>query len=107
MTPEQENKIFHSVGSIEATQKALMEAFRDLQVTIRESSATVNERLDRMESDIDRRFVETNNRVSAAELSQQNHANELSNLKVKVATYGGAAGLITILVAELVKGALK
>jgi len=107
MTPEQEHKLFHSVGSIEATQQAILEALRAQQTAIRESAATVNERLDRLENDIDRRFVEINNRVSAAELSQQNQANELSNLKVKMAAYGGAAGLITMLVAELVKGALK
>jgi DNA repair exonuclease SbcCD ATPase subunit len=107
MTPEQEHKLFHSVGSIEATQQAILEALRSQQVAIRESAATVNDRLDRLENDIDRRFVEINNRVSATESAQQHHANELSNLKVKVAVYGGAAGVITMLVAELVKGAMK
>jgi heme O synthase-like polyprenyltransferase len=107
MTPEQELKLFHSVGSIEATQKAILEALRSQQIAIRESAATVNDRLDRLEGDIDRRFVETHNRVSAAELLQQNQATELSNLKVKVAVYGGAAGVVTMLVAEIIKGAMK
>jgi DNA repair exonuclease SbcCD ATPase subunit len=107
MTPEQEHKLFHSVGSIEATQQAILEALRAQQTAIRESAATVNERLDRLENDIDRRFVDMHNRLSAAELLQQNQANELSSLKVKMAGYGGAAGLLTMLVAELVKGALK
>lgn len=82
MTPEQENQLFRSMGSIEA-------------------------KLDRLGNEIDRRFGEINNRVSATESAQQHHANELSNLKVKVAVYGGAAGVITMLVAELVKGAMK
>jgi hypothetical protein len=107
MTPEQENQLFRSMGSIEAKQETILVTLETHQQVNREASAALNSRLDRLGNEIDRRFVEINDRVSATESAQQHHANELSNLKVKVAVYGGAAGVMTMLVAELVKGAMK
>lgn len=107
MTPAQENQLFHTLGSIEAQQKAMIEGLARNQQAIRESAESVNNRLDRMERDLDRRFDEVNTRIEVNEEATKQQAQELANVKVKMAGYGGAAGLVTILVAELVKGALK
>ena len=85
MNQEQENELFKSIGSIEATQKAMLDAMLDLKMDIHKSVKDVNTRVDKTESRLD--TVE----------------NKVTNLRIKVAAAGGAGGLTVLMIAELIK----
>ena len=85
MNQEQENELFKSIGSIEATQKAMLDAMLDLKTDIHKSIKDVNTRVDKTESRLD--TVE----------------NKVTNLRIKVAAAGGAGGLTVLMIAELIK----
>ena len=85
MNQEQENELFKSIGSIEATQKAMLDAMLDLKTDIHKSVKDVNTRVDKTESRLD--TVE----------------NKVTNLRIKVAAAGGAGGLTVLMIAELIK----
>jgi len=78
MTPEQENELFKSIGSIQATQEATLDKLSSIQ-------SDIHSRLDKTETRLDK--VET----------------KVTNIRIKVAAAGGAGGLAVLLVAELLK----
>ena len=85
MTPEQENEVFKSIGSIDATQKLMLEALAAMKDDIDKSVVVVHTRVDK-----------TNTRIDKIE-------DKLTNLRVKQAAFGVAAGLFVALIAELLK----
>ncbi|NRA61202.1 MAG: hypothetical protein HRU25_09920 [Psychrobium sp.] len=85
MTPEQENELFKSIGSIDATQKLMLEALAAMKDDIDKSVVVVHARVDK-----------TNSRIDKID-------DKLTNLRVKQAAFGGAAGLFVTLIAELLK----
>ena len=85
MNQEQENELFKSIGSIEATQKAMLDAMLDLKTDIHKSVKDVNTRVDKTEKRLD------------------NVENKVTNLRIKVAAAGGAGGLTVLMIAELIK----
>ncbi|MEC8325874.1 MAG: hypothetical protein VX100_07240 [Pseudomonadota bacterium] len=82
MNQEQENQLFKSIGSIEATQQAILKEVTDLR-------AHVDDRIDKVEKRVDK--VEE----------------QVTNNRVKLAGYAGGGSLLMLLAVEAIKAGLK
>jgi uncharacterized FlaG/YvyC family protein len=89
MTPEQENQLFQSIGQIQATQDSILEGLSQIR-------DDVNKRLDKVEERVDQLDEKYNERMIKVE-------EKVTNLRLKVAGYGGAAGFTVYLVSELLR----
>lgn len=96
MTPEQENDLFKSIGSIEATQKAMLDTMMMIQSDIHQAVKDVNTRVDKVEAQIESVDIKVEKRLEKVET-------KVTNLRIKVAAAGGAGGLTVLMIAELIK----
>ncbi|MBQ4864414.1 hypothetical protein J8L98_22230 [Pseudoalteromonas sp. MMG013] len=78
MTPEQENQLFQSIGQIQATQTAILKEVTDIKTDL-------TKRVDGLEARVEK--VETH----------------VTNNRIKIAGFGGGAGLLVAMAVELLK----
>ena len=118
MTPEQQNKLFQLIGELTAQQGATLNAVNDLKEDI-------NERIDRSEQAnrereqeilallrdlkaellraIDEKNAPVIEKISEIEGRVGALEEKMTNMRIKQAGYGGAAGTLVYLIAELLK----
>lgn len=89
MTPEQENQLFQSIGNIQATQDSILK-------TLHQIKDDMNKRVDKLEQRVEFIDEKYDQRMNSVE-------DKVTNIRLKIAGYGGAAGFTVYLVSELLR----
>lgn len=107
MDSNQENELFKALGSIQATQTALLDKVSEIKIDIHQSIEEVNKRVDKAEANTKAVAKKaSDDLVSHVEKTDQRFEKvetKVTNLRLKVAGAGGAGGLAVLIIAELIK----
>lgn len=107
MDHQQENQLFEALGSIKATQESILKEVSQVRAELSDSISSVNARVDKLENTVKESAASSETRLLAYEKKNDDRVQaveeKLTNLRLKVAGYGGAGGLFVLLIAELAK----
>jgi hypothetical protein len=110
MTPEQENLLFESIGSIKASQEAILtsvaEIKADIHHSIEKSEARQKVVTDALKTDIKESEKRQVTAINKHDERLKSVEEKLTNQRLKVAAMGGSAGLAVTLIAYAVKNGL-
>lgn len=110
MTPEQENLLFESIGSIKASQEAILnsvaEIKADIHHSIEKSEARQKVVTDALKADLKDSELRQIAAINKHDERLNKVEEKLTNQRIKVATMGGAAGLTVSLIAYAVKNGI-
>ncbi|TVU86066.1 hypothetical protein FQP85_03045 [Pseudoalteromonas neustonica] len=110
MTPEQENLLFESIGSIKASQEAILnsvaEIKADIHHSIEKSEARQKVVTDALKEDLKASELRQIAAINKHDDRLTKVEEKLTNQRIKVATMGGAAGLTVSLIAYAVKNGI-
>ncbi|ATG58198.1 MULTISPECIES: hypothetical protein [Pseudoalteromonas] len=110
MTPEQENLLFESIGSIKASQEAILNSVAEIKADIHQSIEKSEARQKVVTDALKVELKDSEKRQIAAINKHDDRLTKveekLTNQRVKVAAMGGTAGLAVSLIAYAVKNGL-
>lgn len=111
MTPEQENQLFQAIGSIQASQEAILtnisEIKQDIHQSIEKSEARQKQVTDGLRLDIEKSEKRQITAINKQDERLSKVEEKLTNQRIKVAAMGGSAGLFVSLLAYAIKNGLN
>lgn len=110
MTPEQENLLFESIGSIKASQKAILDSVAEIKADIHHSIEKSEARQKVVTDGLKADLKESELRQIAAFNKLDDRLNKveekLTNQRIKITAMGGSAGLAVSMIAYAVKNGI-
>ena len=107
MDTKQQNELFKALGSIQSTQDSILKEISNLKTDMTESIKAVSERIDKTELLVKEGNARLEKKQDAYQEKNDVRVKEVetkvNNLRIKIAGYGGGAGLLVLMIAEAIK----